>query len=267
MTRTTNAAGSRPVIVIATFLVVSAAASPLFGLLQDGTGLDPTVLVLAQFSTAVGALVVYAIWRRRLPYPPVTGRGLVGPLAVAVGLSLAVVALLVILTWAERRPWQPLDTATLPIPLGVILVAQFVGAAGEEVGWRGLVQPVLETRVRPLAAGAITGVFFGVGHFYMYAAGFAGYAVFVLSTTGLSIAAAAVTTGRDPWVRVLTGTVLHWLVNVGILIGFANADASLLWITDTAVAMGALGLACVPVLTRRGRAGAIGGARHETASA
>ncbi|NBE83594.1 CPBP family intramembrane glutamic endopeptidase [Micromonospora rubida] len=239
--------------IIVAFLVASTAASPLFTLAQGLTGLHPTVLVLTQFSTAVGALAVYAIWRGRLPYPRTTKRGLLAPACAAVGLALAVILVLWLLAVVEPHRWEPLDTATLPAPLALILLAQFLGAAGEEVGWRGLVQPLLETRMPALLAAAVTGVFFGLGHFYVAEAGVAVYAVFVVSTIGLSVAAAAVTAGRAWWIRVLVATVLHWGVNIGTLVGFPHADDSMAWMTDTAIAMGLVGVACVPFLIRSTR--------------
>ncbi|MGC4746552.1 hypothetical protein ACLQ28_12925 [Micromonospora sp. DT201] len=45
-------------------------------------------------------------------------------------------------------------------------------------------------------------------------------------------------------------TVLHWGVNIGILVGFSNADESMLWMANTAIAMGLIGAACVPFLSR-----------------
>ncbi len=240
----------RVTTVVVAFLVVSAAASPLFTLAQGVTGLDPTILVLTQFSTAFGALVMYAIWRGRLPYPRTTRRGVLAPLWAAVGLSLAVVVLLWLLAIVEPRRWQSLDTSTLPAPLALILFAQFLGAAGEEVGWRGLVQPLLETRMPTLPAAAVTGMLFGLGHFHVAGAGIAVYSVFVVSTIGLSITAAAITAGRPWWARILVATVLHWGVNTGILVAFSNADESMRWMTDTAIATGLVGAACVPLVIR-----------------
>ena len=242
--------GARVTTVVVAFLVLSAAASPLLTLAQGATGLDPTILVLTQFSTAFGALVVYAIWRGRLPYPPTTKRGVPAPLCAAVGLSLAVTLVLWLLAIVEPHRWQSLDTSALPAPLALILLAQFLGAAGEEVGWRGLVQPLLETRMPALPAAVITGLFFGLGHFYVAGVGIAVYSVFVVSAIAQSIAAAALTTGRSYWVRILVATVLHWGINIGILVGFSNADESMLWMTNTAIAMGLVGAACVPLVIR-----------------
>ncbi|MEU7800601.1 type II CAAX endopeptidase family protein [Micromonospora arborensis] len=232
---------------------MSAAASPVFTLAQSATGLDPTILVLAQFSTAVGALVAYVSWRGRLPYPRTTRRGLLAPLCAAAGLSLTVALVLWLLAIAEPHRWQSLHTSTLPAPLALILLAQFLGAAGEEVGWRGFVQPILETRMATLSAAVITGLLFGLGHFPMASAGLAVYSVFVVSAIGLSVAAAAVTTGRPWWARVLVSTVLHWGVNIGMLVGFSNADESLRWVANTAIATGLVAAVCVPFLIRSKR--------------
>ena len=243
----------RVTTILITFLVVSALASPLLGVVQNGTGLDPTILQLTQFSTAVGAFAAWMRWRGRRPYPPTTRRSVLRPVALGAAMALAITFVLIVLARLGPDHWRAVDLATLPAPLALILCVQLIGAAGEEVGWRGLVQPLMETRMPTTPAAAITGLFFGLGHFYVLSMGIAVYVVFVVSTIGLSLAAAAITTGRSWTTRVVASTTLHWGVNVGILVGFGNGDDSLQWIVNTMIAMSVVGAACVPWLIRSSR--------------
>jgi membrane protease YdiL (CAAX protease family) len=236
-----------------TFLVVAGIASPLLGLFQTLTHLDPSVLRLTQFSTAVGALIVWGIWRKRLRFPPVSKKGIVTPLLVAVGLSIVMVLVLYLLQTLESHTWPIINPSTLAAPLIVIIGVQLIGAAGEEVGWRGIVQPLLETRMAALWAAIITGLLFGVGHFYVLGAGLWVFVVFVISAVGLSLALAATTIRRSVGERITIASVFHWLVNMALLIGFSNGDQTLLWIANTAIATCLIGGICVPFILRAQR--------------
>lgn len=243
----------RVVAVLVTFLVVSAVASAALAALQAAAGPPTDVLVLTQLATAVGALVSWLVWRRQLVLPPVRVRGLRAPLLASLGATALVGGVL----WAAQEVWHawpPLDPGTLGAPLVVVLAAQLVGAAGEEVGWRGLVQPLLETRLPVVTAGVVTGLLFGLGHVHVLAAGAAVYALFVVAAVGLSVALACVTAGRGVVPRVLIATALHWLVNVVVLVGFSGGDASARWTAVTAVATVVAGAAlAVVVRPDRGR--------------
>ncbi len=244
---------SRPrvLVVLLVFLAVSATASALLPDVQAASGLPTDVLVLTQLATAVGAAAVWLLWRRRLPFPPVRAWAWRAPLLASL-VAAGVVAGVLAVAQAVTGTWPPLDPATLGAPLVVVLLAQLVGAAGEEVGWRGLVQPLLETRMPVLAAGAVTGLLFGLGHLHVLAAGAGVYALFVVSAVGLSVSLAHVTAGRAPVQRVVLATALHWLVNVVILLGFSGGDASARWAASTAVATVAAGALLVG-LAARGR--------------
>jgi drug/metabolite transporter (DMT)-like permease len=118
------------VVILVTFLVIAGIASPLLGLLQTLTHLDPSVLRLTQFSTAVGALIVWGIWRKRLRFPPISKKGIVTPLLVAVGLSIVMVLVLYLLQTLESHTWPIINPSTLAAPLIVIIgVARYRAAA------------------------------------------------------------------------------------------------------------------------------------------
>ncbi|WP_166436039.1 CPBP family intramembrane glutamic endopeptidase [Cellulomonas shaoxiangyii] len=240
--------------VLLVFLGVSALASALLAAVQGAVGPPTDVLVLTQLATAVGALVTWLLWRGRLVLPPVRTRGWRAPLLTSLAVAVVVGAVLWLVQAAGAGTWPPLDHATLGAPLVVVLAAQLVGAAGEEVGWRGLVQPVLETRLRLLPAALVTGLMFGLGHVHVLAAGIGVYALFLVSAVGLSVALAVVTAGRAVLQRVVLATVLHWLVNVVMLVGFSGGDTSVGWTAGTAAATVVAGLGCVLVARAR-RAG------------
>lgn len=236
----------RLITMLATFLAVAAVASPLLSLLQEAVGPDPEVLRLPTFATAVGAAVVWAVWRDSFTFTHVTARSALRAAVLALLFAVATLAVFLALNMAEGSPWSPLDASTLPASLGLILALQPLGAAGEEVGWRGVVQPLLEDRFSLVWSGVITGALFGLGHFYvLLAAGVVVYLAFVAAAIGLSVTLAVLTTGNSFVARVLIGTLFHWLVNLAMLLVFSGGDESLLWTINTAIATGLVAVLAV----------------------
>ncbi|HEY3949238.1 CPBP family intramembrane glutamic endopeptidase [Phenylobacterium sp.] len=247
---------TRPVALpIAAFLVVSAIASPLLAKAQDLTGLDPNILRLTVFSTAVGVVVVWAIWRKGLPHPAVTTSRFDKALALAVAAGLAGVAIALALAKIEHAPWGPPNASALGAPLGVVLAVQVLGAAAEEVGWRGLVQPLLETRLAAWISALVTGALFGLGHFYLaFAVPPAAFALFLVSALGMSMILALATVGRSLGARIAIATLLHFLLNMATLFLFSDGDGSVRYFAGLALAFGLSGAFAAIVLARDRRA-------------
>lgn len=171
----------------------------------------------------------------------------------ALVFALGLIGVLAALNSAQGRPWDFLAPRTLPGPLVLVLALQVLGTLGEDLGWRGVVEPLLETRCSVLWAGVVTGLLFGLGHFYVAAAGIAVYLVFVLSAVGLSVTLAVLTAGRSLMARVGLATCFHWSVNTGLLLVFSDGDESLRWTVDSAVASIVVAAVAVAVAGRRHR--------------
>lgn len=245
----------RPVVLpIFAFLVVAGIASPLLAKAQELLGLDPNMLRLTVFSTAVGALVVWSVWRRRLRFPEVTASGLDRSLLLAIAACLLAIGIAWVLAKAEGAPWRPPKTGTLGAPLIVVLVVQLLGAAAEEIGWRGIVQPLLETRVSAAVASLVTGALFALGHFYLaFAVAPAAFGLFVVSAIAMSMILALATLGRSIGERIVIATVLHFLLNMATLFLFADGDGSVRYFGDLAVAFGVCGVFASISIARHGR--------------
>lgn len=246
---------NRPVALpIIVFVIASAVASPLLAKAQDLTGLDANVLRLTVFSTAVGALVVWLVWRKALRSLPVNTSGFDRSLLFAVGACLLAIGIAVALAKFENAPWRGPKAGSLGAPLVVVLIVQLLGAAAEEVGWRGLVQPLLETRLAAWMAALVTGALFGLGHFYL-AFGVAplSFGLFLVSAVAISMILALATLGRSIWERIVIATLLHYLLNMATLFLFSDGDGGVRYFADLAVAFGICGaLASIPLILRRG---------------
>lgn len=241
-----------PILV---FAVVSAFASPILAKLQDVLALNPDVLRLTVFSTAAGAAVVWLIWRKGLAYPPATTTGLTRPLLLGGAAFLLAGALAYGLARIESAPWPPPRAEAFGGPAAMFLIVQLAGAAAEEVGWRGLVQPLLEMRLTAWKAALVTGALFGAGHFYLaFAVSPGAFILFVVAAVAISLVLAAATLGR-PWQgRIIVATLLHFAVNMETFFLFTDGDGSVLYFADMAAAYGVVGVVALAMLVRRGDA-------------
>jgi hypothetical protein len=187
---------------LAVFLLAAAIAAPALGALQDATGLNPDVLRLTVFSTAVAAAIVWLIWRR-LPAPATSRRGLARPLLASTATCALFAALMLALAAGERAPWRAADVLHPAIAL-----------------------PVL-----------ITGALFALGHAFMLpAVGVFAFSLFCVAAIGISVLLAAVTIGYSIGQRVALATLLHFGINAVTFGLFADGDGSPLYFADMATA-------------------------------
>ncbi|MBN1259242.1 MAG: CPBP family intramembrane metalloprotease [Anaerolineae bacterium] len=98
--------------------------------------------------------------------------------------------------------------------LGILLI----GAIGEEVGWRGYLQPVLETRLSLVLASTMVGLAWGLWHFGYYTHGALFVIGFTLFTVASSIILGIVMQGTGH--NLLIAVVFHVFVNVGFVLFF-----------------------------------------------
>lgn len=228
-------------IYVLTTLLGSAAMLAL----QPVSGIDRAALSLVQFAPALGALATWLI-----------GRKVLGPLFPAqvpvrqvrenLGHLLAACLLLgLLIAGATALAGHDLvgPVSVGGVPFVVFFVAQLVGATGEEIGWRGFLQPLLETRMRRFAAIAVTGAVWALWHVQAFGAGPVVAVSFFVSTMAFAVLLGTLATGGF-WQRVLVAAVGHWLINVGIYL--TAGDATL---DRTHIVIAALGAVFVAAAT------------------
>ena len=148
--------------VIGLFYAVTMVTAGLIGLGQPLLRVDPVIIELVQFAPTLGVVAVLLVWRGRWRPPLAMGVSvsryvLIRLLTVAVlgaGIFGAVVAAYA-LRGADVSYTHP---GTLTHSFALIAVAQFLGACGEEFGWRGFLTPYLRTRYGVLTTGTIVGL-------------------------------------------------------------------------------------------------------------
>ncbi|MEV6970410.1 CPBP family intramembrane glutamic endopeptidase [Hamadaea sp. NPDC051192] len=199
------------------FLLIAFVGAGLLGAVQPATGLPTEILQLTQFGPALGVAVVVLFWPaqvKALLAGAFGGRG-----GTRTGLALAATAVVVVtgaaaaygLIGGDASPTMPQHS------LLVIAVAQFVGACGEEIGWRCFLQPAVRTQWGVLASSTAVGLIWGLWHVPVFAEGWAYATAFVVATVSMSIVLGVALDGVRAHRLWLAGT-FHTLVNLAMLL-------------------------------------------------
>ncbi|MET9489497.1 type II CAAX endopeptidase family protein [Nocardia sp. NPDC006630] len=214
-TSTPQAVQARLWPVVTLYIAVTLVASAGLLAVQSVSGIDAAVLSLVQFAPAIGALITWLSFRksitRLLPAEIPWRRVRIDLLSILV----ACVAIWVLgdagMAWSGHPMVGP--AAVAATPFAVFVVLQLIGACGEEIGWRGLLQPLLESRVRRLAAVALTGAIWALWHVQAFAAGFISAISFVVAAMSFSVLLGYLGNGSVRQ-RVLIASIGHWLINI-----------------------------------------------------
>ncbi|TJZ80049.1 CPBP family intramembrane metalloprotease [Rhodococcus oryzae] len=249
---TTGAAPPRWWAPSAVYVLVVLLAGGVLVALQAATGPDPDLLELVQFAPAIAVAAVLLVWRGRWRPPLQVGLWRPDPaaLAGAIGSVLIILALpaVVLVSLGAGPDFSAVRAGAAP--LGLLVLAQCVGACGEELGWRGFLQPYLRTRYSVLVTGVLVGIVWGVWHVQVFAAGATYAAAFLSATIAMSVLLAVLLgTGRRG--SLLIATLFHAAVNLGLLaFGDAGGRAPLLW---SSMAVAAAGCAAATAWIRSSR--------------
>ncbi|WP_195909294.1 CPBP family intramembrane glutamic endopeptidase [Microlunatus sp. Gsoil 973] len=143
--------------------------------------------------------------------------------AVAFGRTLLVAAGFGLLSWLGMAViagrWGRLPDTVAGAPLVLMLLAQFIGALGEEIGYKGVLYSYLSLRLQLPLAMIIQGVIFGVIHLQYWSEGPTVIIWFFVGTVGLVAAIPAVWRGSLTQ-RVFVAGVMHFAVNI---VGFSQS--------------------------------------------
>lgn len=217
--------GGRYSAMVAVFLTVAFLAAGALGAAQARTPIPTEVVQLTQFGPALAVAAVALLWPREIRgllagalRVRSTGRerhGMRGVLLCATApLVVAVCAMSYGVVTGDVRFTGP---SSLDNPFAAIVAAQFIGACGEELGWRCLLQPLLRTRCGPLAASVAVGLLWGVWHVQVFAQAPAYAGAFLLATVSLSVVMGSALE-RVRGARLLFAGGFHMLINLGLLL-------------------------------------------------
>lgn len=203
---------------IAIFYLLTFIFTILLAGLQQAAGI-PTTFILPQWGPGLAALLMLFLFRKDglslRPNPRAAGwaRSVV---ALAVPL-LVTAALLPVVT----RLLGSTGAAALT-PVGVVGMA--FGALGEEIGWRGYLQPLLR-RWGPFGVSLLVGLLWAFWHMQMWANGPVFMLFLALSMIGYSLVITALIDDA-PGGRVLIATLFHLGINLGNVLFFDHLTAT-----------------------------------------
>ena len=221
-------------------------ANPTFTSLYFVGGLGPTLgaFLSVSLTRQEGTLQSYARslvrWRAPLKWYAIA---LLFPAILAIALDFAA-------AWfGAGRPALPGARDLVRLPL--IFATMIVGGGLEELGWRGVAQPMLERRMSRLASAAVVGIFWSFWHIPLFfihgVAQFgANYALFAADVMGDALLLAWIYGGTR---SILLCILFHAASTTSATLGLDAWDGSaqLAWIGPVAkVAIGAMLILFLP---------------------
>lgn len=196
----------------AVFLTVAFLASGGLAALQPATGIPGEVIELVQFGPAVAVGVLVLLRRRRIS--AVLAGTFGGRFRPAVLLTAPLIIAAAAVPYGLLSPEGGFEAPEHSFAL--IAVAQFVGACGEEIGWRCLLQPLLRTRFGVLTSSVAVGLLWGGWHVQVFAQDPLYAASFVLGTVSMSVILGLALDRSGH--RLLIAGAFHTLINLGLLL-------------------------------------------------
>ncbi len=204
---------------VAVFLLGTWLGAGALLVLQPLTGLEPDLLRLTQFGPSIGVLGVVLV-NLVLRRPTMVAASLrptalvlrrmgcaVGTLATLLGVGAAALAVA-----GQPVPLQsasPIGTA-----LWLVVLLQFVGACGEELGWRSFLQLHLEARWSMTVSALVVGTLWATWHVDYFASGPVFFAAFWLSCLAMSVIMAQLLRGAGRGALLIAAT-FHCSLNLG----------------------------------------------------
>ncbi|MEL6843965.1 MAG: type II CAAX endopeptidase family protein, partial [Bacteroidota bacterium] len=219
----------RMIWVVVIFEFVTVMVTGLLAGLQQNIKLDFEQIVLPQLAPAIGFLLVFLFFKSyRLPInfevnQVVLLRSILGLLGPILLLGLAFVI-------GKGVGLKVSMTEDLGSLLSFVIIGILIGALGEEIGWRGFLQPTLEKKFSVLLSSVIVGLIWGLWHIGHYKNG----ALFMIGFLLFSISASIILAWmlRDTDFNIIIATLFHLSINLGFYAFFKNSltDAKLMLI-------------------------------------
>lgn len=234
----------RPALLMLAWCVLLGAAAGLAPILQNALGVPWELLALIMLAPAVVSGILRICVPRWFPAPwsAVPWRSVLVPVVLA--LVFVVVFMAIHAALAGSIPSFP--SAVAGVPLAVFVVVQAIGALGEEIGWRGVMQRAGEQFVPPPVATIILGTLFGATHLGYWEQGPVFVAWFTASSVAMAAAMMIVWRGGF-WQRMIPATIIHLGVNMSAVALATQVRDVDLWMMP----LPAVGALAVVVLVRR----------------
>ena len=177
-------------------------------------------LVLPQFGPLIGYLTVKLIFRDRGIKLRI---GWSNSLIIPIITTIVMPFIIVFIMGLTMYKGEVIPIAFSIVTLGGILL----GSIGEEIGWRGFMQPELEKLHTPFTSAVIVGFFFGIWHVPRYFLGARFMVAFVFMTIALSLLMAYYSRNNN---RIIVPVVFHTAFNyAGLYLASDTVNISIVY--------------------------------------
>lgn len=183
----------------------------LLGGIQQATGLLPPQVGLAQWGPGIAAFLMLLIYRKDghkivffYKVTPVIRYIYAALLPLGVGLVVLMVS-----SWLPITKSQP---QAIYDSLGLVLLWMPLGAIGEEIGWRGYLNKMLDRRLRGLISTLLVGLLWMPIHVSFFAQGPVFIFFLTLSIVSYSVVIYALV--HDTGFSVLLASIFHLSINL-----------------------------------------------------
>ncbi|KRF67236.1 hypothetical protein ASG99_16545 [Bacillus sp. Soil768D1] len=231
------------ILAAVVYYIITSIAALLLGIIQPATHIPEVIIQLTQFGPTIGVITVLLIFSRKLNLHLAKGLLLnsivLKRLLTAVFLVVVIFALSIVGFLINGHDIVYSNPASLSQPFLIIVIAQFIGAAGEEFGWRSFFQPFLQSRLGVLLSSILVGLLWGIWHVSIFAKGAAFAGFFLLMAIALSIIMGELLR-HSKGNHLFISTAFHALINIGLLLFFSDEAGDV-------YAMGTVAVVCTAV--------------------
>lgn len=194
------------------FILLTMVMTLLLGGIQETTGLSNSLISLPQLAPALGFTLTALLFKRiKLRLQLKFDAWSIYKMALAFILPFLILfKVYLVVNLLDMNVAVPDGHlyALWPVLPGIIL-----GAAGEEIGWRGFLQRHFEARFSVLLSGVFTGLCWGLWHVHLYQNGMLYLLAFLLFTISSSVVLTWLMRGTS--YNVIVATLFHVSLNLG----------------------------------------------------
>jgi membrane protease YdiL (CAAX protease family) len=204
------------------FILLTLIITSLLAVLQQKSNLDFEKISFPQLAPAFAFLVVVLIFKN-LPFSVnfSFNKEIAGKMLIAFVIPLLLFCISFFI--GKQAGLNVKITENLQSILPLMLIGILIGAIGEEIGWRGFLQPILEKKLSVLIASIIVGMIWGLWHIGHYKNGIVFMIGFLLFTISASIIIVWMLRGTQ--FNIIIATIFHIAVNLGFVVFFKNSLA------------------------------------------
>jgi membrane protease YdiL (CAAX protease family) len=235
----------KTIIRVVVFYGITFIFTIILAIVQQVSGIDANKIILPQFCPGLAAIIMIVLFRKdnlkiTIAAKQISFLKYLGALTIPIVVPI-------ILFFVYSRYIHPLHLPTVnTVSFAIMLGGMLVGAFGEELGWRGYLQNLLDRRINSFFAFLIVGILWGLWHVGNYANGPTYMLFFVFATIGYSAVMAWLLQGTD--YNVVLACLFHFAVNAGFYM-LKDALTDLRLITINGLVW--IGLAVVIVIFNR----------------